>query len=94
MAVILLFECDGSIGPQSEPRDSRRSIGCGCGYFTSPSQRRCRPSPEYGMSRLMPSDSPISRPSACPYRRYIESEKIEKKNVPDCGVFHPLLSLK
>ncbi|GIY56950.1 hypothetical protein CDAR_392131 [Caerostris darwini] len=35
IAIIPLFECDGSIGPQGESRDSRRSIGCVCGYSTS-----------------------------------------------------------
>ncbi|GIY56952.1 hypothetical protein CDAR_392151 [Caerostris darwini] len=35
IAITPLFECDGSISPQGEPRDSRRSIGCGCGYSTS-----------------------------------------------------------
>ncbi|GIY56948.1 uncharacterized protein CDAR_392111 [Caerostris darwini] len=69
IAIIPLFECDGSIGPRGESRDSRRSIGCGCGYSTSffpstPLRKRCRPSREYGMSRLICSDSPISRPSA------------------------------
>ncbi|GIY54809.1 hypothetical protein CEXT_77361 [Caerostris extrusa] len=34
ITIIPLFECDGSIGPQGESRDSRRSIGCGCGYST------------------------------------------------------------
>ncbi|GIY54807.1 uncharacterized protein CEXT_77341 [Caerostris extrusa] len=68
IVIIPLFECDSSIGPQGESRDSRRFIECGCGYSTSffrpTTKKRCRPSREYGMNRLICSDSPISRPSA------------------------------
>ncbi|GIY56951.1 uncharacterized protein CDAR_392141 [Caerostris darwini] len=88
IAIIPLFECDGSIGPQGDTRDSRRSIGCGCGYSTSffpsiPLRKRCRPLSEYGMSRLICSDSPISRLSAyylsCSRKK---EKKKERKNIP------------